>query len=99
MFQLTPYILTTLLSAVIILVMGFCLLVVSVPQDAELRNYRISRRFLAVAYIVLSSVGFWETFGESGAGEDRSVVMACTLIAASFQALLFTFSITTLMIM
>ena len=85
----------TLLSSAIILVMGVCLLVVSVPRGQELRNYRISRRFLAGAYIILAAVGLWEVLGgiESGGGLP---VMAFTLIAASFQALLFTFSIITL---
>lgn len=91
----TPYVLTTLLSAIVILVMGICLLALFVPRDTELKNYRISRRFLTVAYVVLSFVGLWEVFGETDAGH-RPILMAFTLLAASYQALLFTLSIITL---
>jgi len=87
--------LTTLLSAVVILIIGICLLVVAVPHEAELKNYRIAQRFLAGAYIVLSAVGLWEVLG--GVESDgRLPVMAFTLIAASAQALLFTFCSITL---
>lgn len=95
MHQFTPYMLTTLLSATIILVLGICQLMVSVPQELELRNYRISRRFLAGAYIILAVVGQWEVLGGTES-DNRLPVMAFTLIATSFQALLFTFSIITL---
>ena len=95
MIQYSPYMLTTLLSAVVILIIGICLLVVAVPRDAQLRNYRIARRFLAGAYIILSAVGLWEVLGGIESA-DRSPLMAFTLIAASFQSLLFTFSIITL---
>lgn len=93
--EFDTYHLTTLLSSVVILVMGICLLVVSVPKEPELRNYRISRRFLAAAYVFLSAVGLSEVFGDNGA-EGQSLVMAFTVIAASYQALLFTFSLITL---
>ena len=53
MIQYSPYMLTTLLSAVVILIIGICLLVVAVQREAELKNYRIARRFLAGAYVVL----------------------------------------------
>lgn len=91
----TLYTLTTLLSAAIILVMGICLLVLFVPRDAELKNYRISRRLLAGAYMVLSSVGLWEVFGETDTGH-RPMLMVFTLLTASYQALLFTLSTITL---
>lgn len=87
--------LTTLLTSLIVLVMGVCLLVVSVPREPELRNYRIARRFLAGAYIILGGFGQWEVIGNLEPA-DRLPVMAFTVIAASFQALLFTFSIITL---
>ena len=95
MIHYSPYMLTTLLSAVVILIIGVCLLVVAVPREGELKNYRIARRFLAGAYIVLSAVGLWEVLGGIES-EDRLAVLAFTLIAASFQALLFTFCSITL---
>lgn len=95
MIQYSPYMLTTLLSAVVILIIGVCLLVVAVPREGELKNYRIARRFLAGAYIVLSAVGLWEVLGGIES-DDRLSVMAFTVIAASLQALLFTFCSITL---
>lgn len=95
MIQYSPYMLTTLLSAVVILIIGVCLLVVAVPHEPELKNYRIARRFLAGAYIVISAVGLWEVLGGIES-DDRLPVMVFTLIAASLQALLFTFCSITL---
>lgn len=95
MIRYSPYMLATLLSAAVILVMGVCLLFVSAPKGPELRNYRIARRFLAGAYIVLAAVGLSEVLGDIESGY-RQTVMALTLIAASFQSLLFTFATITL---
>ena len=95
MHQSDPYILTTLLSSAVILVMGLCLLLISVPREPGLQPYRISRRLIAMAYMVLAAVGQWEVWGGIAPKEDM-VVMAFTLIVASLQAGLFTFSIITL---
>lgn len=89
------YILITLLSCTVILTMGICLPTLFVPKEKELKNYRISRRFLSGAYIFLASVGLYELLGNTTPGKQPEV-MAFTLIAASFQSLLFTFSIITL---
>ncbi len=89
------YLLIELLSAAMILVMGVCMFAVSVPRVSELRNYRISRVFLAAAYMLLSAVGLWVVFGDKESG-GQSEIMAFTVIAASYQALLFTFSLITL---
>lgn len=95
MLQFSLYALTSLLSTVIILVMGICLLLVSVLKEPQLRNYRVARRFLGGAYIILSAVGLWEVFGEIDS-DGEALVRAFTVIAASFQSMLFTFSIITL---
>lgn len=95
MEQIDTYMLTTLLSASVILVIGICLLVISIPKEPGLRNYRISRWFLAGAYLILAAVGLWEVF--NGGGPDPfQELMVFTLVAASFQAVLFTFSLITL---
>lgn len=75
--------------------MGICLLLVSVPKEPELRNYRISRRFLAGAYNVLSVIGLWVVFGGIDA-ERQYTVRAFTVITPSYQSMLFTFSTITL---
>lgn len=92
----TAYQIVSSVSAVMILVMGVSLWGYSVPADPELRNYRISRRFLAVAYTVLALVGLWDTFTEHPRG-DQLHVMFVTLSAASYQAFLFTYAMITLL--
>lgn len=87
--EYTPYVLATLLSSVVILVMGICLFVVSMPRDSELRNYRISRRFLAVAYVILGAISLGGVFWESQLHEEVTVAL--------FQALLFTYALIALL--
>ncbi len=95
MARYDPYILTSMLSSVVVLVMGICLLVVSVPQEPQLKTYRMSRRFLALAYLILYAIGQWEVCCGVGPG-DQSLVQVFTVVAASFQALLFTYALITL---
>lgn len=91
-----PNLPASLFSALAILVMGICLLAAAVPREPELKNYRISRRFLAAAYIFLAVIGLWVAFKKEGGPQEGQAVMAATLVVASLQALLFTFSIITL---
>lgn len=95
MFHYSPYMLATLLSSMVVLAVGICLLMVHTPREPELRNYRIARRFLAGAFLFLGIVGQWEVWGNVET-DNHMPAMAFTLIIASFQALLFTFSIITL---
>ncbi len=90
------YFITTLSSAIIILIMAVCLFAFVIPRDTRLRKYRVARRLLAYAYIILAAVGFWEVFGNAESENHDSIQIAFTLIAASFQAFLFTFSLITL---
>lgn len=87
--QFTPYMLATLLSSVIILAMGICLLTISMPRTAELNSYRISRRLLAVAYIILAL--------QSIAGVFWDEKMHAEMITPLFQAFLFAFALITLL--
>lgn len=82
---LTPYILVSLLSAMIVLVMGVCLFTVSMPREPQLHNYRISRRLLGVAYVFLALIHFAGIFLDFNIHVDR--------IVAPFQALMFTFAL------
>lgn len=84
-----PYMFATLLSSIVILVMGVCLLVMSMPQGAQLRNYRISRRLLAVAYIILAV--------QSIAGAFWDERIHAETITPLLQACLFTYALITLL--
>lgn len=90
-----PYILVTLLTATVILIMACCLLGFSVPNDPELKNYRTARRLLACAYIVLACSGASELLA-GGRSVGSPLVLSLTLIIACYQALLFTFALITL---
>ncbi|MDL2319608.1 AraC family transcriptional regulator [Alistipes sp. OttesenSCG-928-B03] len=90
-----PYIVILSLSAITVFVAGLYLLLYSVPRDPELRNYRISRRFLACAYIALASSDLWFVLRGSDSGDER-LILTITLTAASLQAFLFTFAMITL---
>ena len=88
MTQFCPYTLTTLLSSAIIFITGVGLSTVRVPKEPGLRNYRISRRFLAAAYMILAAIGFAGVFWNSQIHLDT--------VIAPLQALLFTFALITL---
>ncbi len=90
-----PYIIISLLSSVAIFAMALGLMAFTKPRDSRLRNYYFSRLLLAFAYVILAAVGIWEIIDNS-ANKDSSVLLAFTLIAASFQAFFFTFSLITL---
>lgn len=95
MLQFDIFTITSLLSSAVILIMGISLLAISVPKDPELHSYRVSRRFLAVAYIILAGVSQWEVWrGIESVGNTSVIVF--TLIVASFQALFFMLSTFTL---
>jgi AraC-like DNA-binding protein len=85
MQQFDPYFLTSLLSAVIVLAMGVCLFTVAMPRERGLYNYRLSRRLLGTAYIVLAGVHFAGIFIDFNIHLDT--------IVAPFQALMFTFAL------
>ena len=84
-----------LIAAVVVLIMGICLLAVYVPKEAALKNYRISRVLLAIAYIALSTVGLSQAF-HLMKPEGGSLLLAITLTIAPLQALLFTSALITL---
>lgn len=90
-----------LISAIITIVLGICLLVVMLPKEPALKNYRIARIFLALAYFALSSFVLLGLFGvnKSSTGtwsEGNPLEAAIMLVVAPFQALLYTASLITL---
>lgn len=89
MHNLGTYSIVALLSAIVIFVMGVCLMVVSMPKGVALHNYRLSRQFLALAYIILAVISVAGVFWKSQLHEGVTVAL--------FQALLFTYSLITLL--
>ena len=90
-----PYILITILTATVILIIACCLLGFTVPNDPELKNYRTARRLLACAYVVLACAGLSELIA-GGRPAGSPLVLSLTLVIAYYQAFLFTFAMITL---
>lgn len=84
-----------LLSGVVALVLGICLLLVSMPNNPLLKNYRIARRFAALAYFMLATKIFTGVF-LGGSKQEGDLEMLIMLLIPSFQALAFTASLITL---
>ena len=91
-----PYPYISLISVVLILIFGLCLLGAASPPEREFRNYRIARRLLSCSYFILAIAGLPELFMETNHGDVTPLILTITLIIASLQALLFTFSTITL---
>lgn len=79
-------------TASIILVLAVMLLAIHVPSDKRLSNFRFAKRYLSFSYFILAVSGFIGFFSQQEA-DDRVLLVTCTLIIASYQALLFTYTI------
>lgn len=85
------YILTFAISFTIV-ILGIMLLCLHIIPDKTLDNLRFTRSYLAISYFVLAISGFISFFSQQEA-ENQSLMASCTLIIASYQALLFTYTI------
>lgn len=95
MIELDYFKLIWLLSGMVAFVLGICLLVIAMPKNPKLKTYRVARRFAALAYFMLATkifTGFF--FGSSK--QEGELEMLIMLLIPSFQALIFTASLTTL---
>lgn len=91
------YFFILLLSSFLILTMGITLLCYNIKKEDKLRNYELSRRLLAVAYLFLGSFGLLELLVTSERVDYiHPLAITITLSMGLIQSLLFTFSLTTL---
>lgn len=90
------YTLVSIISATAILILGFCMLGAATPPEPEFRSYHISRRILAVAYIVLAIMSTSELFLSTDSLKVTKLTLAIVISIAMLQALLFTSSLITL---
>ena len=79
----------------VILLLAVLLLGIRVPPNESLTNFNDARKYLALSYFVLSIAGFIRFFSQ-GEAENQLQLASCTLIIGSLQALLFTYTILTL---
>lgn len=87
--------LITKLSSGAVLLVGCLLLGLNIPPDPKLKNYRIARRSIAGAYIVLA-VSDWYRLLVDDIDQYFDTTLSITLIIAFFQAFLFTYAMITL---
>ncbi|GAA6253689.1 hypothetical protein F050043D4_47240 [Bacteroides thetaiotaomicron] len=95
MLEFDYFKLVWLQSGVVALVLGIFLLVISMPENPKLKNYRMARRFAALAYFMLAIKIFTGVFlGDNK--QEGELEMLIMLLVPSFQALMFTASLITL---
>jgi AraC-like DNA-binding protein len=85
---ITHYVLT-FGSSSIILVLGFLLLGIRIPETENFKKLHTARKYLSFSYFILAVFGFISYFMHIEA-ENNPVLTASTLFVASYQALLFT---------
>lgn len=95
MLEFDYFKLVWLLSGVVALVLGIFLLTISMPKNPKLKNYRIARRFAALAYFMLATKIFTGVF-LGDCKQEGELEMLIMLLVPSFQALMFTASLITL---
>jgi len=85
------------LSAILI-VMSFALFTVTIPENRGLHNYRIARRAIAIAYLILAimKIAEYEFAYEAGSDLDIASYRSIGLPIAILQALLFNYAHITL---
>lgn len=91
----TIYELLTFLQSFVVSLLGLIMLGYPIAMKYQLKSIRISQILLALSYLVLGTAGFIELYSTPH-DTDPVLVTTITLIAASFQACLFTFTLLTL---
>ncbi len=88
----TFYYILTFAISFMVTILGVMLLGLHIVPDKELNNLRFSRNYLAISYFVVAISGF-VSFLSQQETENELLMASCTLIIASYQALLFTYTI------
>ncbi len=75
---------------------SFCFLLLAVPKTEALHNYRICRKFIAFAYLILAVLNVFDLLVETSPVSDLYISLYISLIISSFQASLVTYALITL---
>lgn len=67
------------------------LIAIYIPKDDKLKNFRSSRKYLSFSYFILGLSGFVSSLSGQEA-TDWPLLATCTLLVASYQSLLFTYT-------
>lgn len=93
LFEPVPfYYVLTFATSSVIMVLAAMLAGMHIPPDERLSNFRTARFYLSLSYLVLGISGFFSFFMQREA-EDKMLLASSTLVIASYQALLFTYTI------
>ncbi len=93
LFEPVPfYYVLTFATSSVIMVLAAMLAGMHIPSDERLSNFRTARFYLSLSYLVLGISGFFSFFMQREA-EDKMLLASSTLVIASYQALLFTYTI------
>lgn len=77
-------------------VFSACFLLLKIPQKESLKDYRISRKIMSVAYFSVGTISLFELYHTAYKHADARLSSLLTLILGSFLALLFSFTLQTL---
>lgn len=84
-----PYIFLSFVSGIVVTTLGIVLCLVRIESDGNSRKIRIARLILAASYFLLSVPDWLNMSGANDVGDKT----AATIVSASIQSLLFTFTL------
>ena len=95
--ELLPFTIT-LVKSIIPSLLAFLMFFQKIPDMVELKNYKISLKVIAVAYLCLGIANVMHLFAEERSQTEISSLVSAGIyvIVSALQALLFTFSLITL---
>ncbi len=95
MFELDSYYIT-FVSGIVIVIQALTMLAAHVPEESQMHKFRKSRLMLACAYFILAIPGILE-FHLDKAHLDAETQKSMILMIASFESMLFTLALITLL--
>lgn len=90
------YMIVTLVSGIVLTILGYLLCGIHIPQREDMRKLRTARAILAASYFILSIPAYVEFLTESSFETDQRIIAAFTIATAAYQSLLFTATLLTL---
>lgn len=93
----SSYLLLSFLLSVSAVLFGVMFFAMRVPRVESMRQYNFARYVLAAAYLIIGVFNCYKAFGFSADNIWPDLIRILTLASASYQALLFTFTLVLLM--
>lgn len=90
------YLLLSFLLAISTLILGIMLAAIHIPDKENMKQYNSARYALAFAYLIIGVFNCYKIIISFVESMDLEEIYTLTLVSASYQALLFTFALLTL---